>query len=121
MDLHLKSHLCKAPSDNKPLIILMIPFTFQADYEIKGDTVTDDFHYGPMKSRQSTTGPLFDNIQFLVLGDSKGLQKGDCYKLSCYEWLGYIFTLGHLAKKLEYQETYISCKGMNYQNVFIFR
>ncbi|CAC5370359.1 BRCA1 [Mytilus coruscus] len=53
----------------------------EADYEIKGDTVTDDFHFGPMKSRQSTTGPLFDDIQFLVLGDSKGLQKDDLKSL----------------------------------------
>ncbi|XP_063425378.1 breast cancer type 1 susceptibility protein homolog [Mytilus trossulus] len=53
----------------------------EADYEIKGDTVTDDLHYGPMKSRQSTTAPLFDNIQFLVLGDSKGLQKDELKSL----------------------------------------
>ncbi|XP_052094994.1 breast cancer type 1 susceptibility protein homolog [Mytilus californianus] len=53
----------------------------EADYEIKGDTVTDDFHFGPMKSRQSTSGPLFDNMQFLVVGDSKGLQKDDLKSL----------------------------------------
>ena len=43
--------------------------------------MTEEFHYGPRRARLSTSGPLFDDIQFLVLGNSKGLERGNRYTM----------------------------------------
>ncbi|XP_063400627.1 uncharacterized protein LOC134685111 isoform X2 [Mytilus trossulus] len=50
-------------------------------FEIKGDTVTEQLHSGPKRARLNTSGPLFDNMQFLVIGKSKDLQKDDLKSL----------------------------------------
>ena len=46
--------------------------------------MTEELHYGPRRARLSTSGPLFDDIQFLVLGNSKGLERGNSLVMKIY-------------------------------------
>ncbi|XP_061185872.1 breast cancer type 1 susceptibility protein homolog [Saccostrea echinata] len=48
-------------------------------YEISGDTVTNDHHCGPQKSRtKSPTDPgILNGIQFYIIGSSQGLSSDD--------------------------------------------
>ncbi|XP_062603919.1 breast cancer type 1 susceptibility protein homolog [Saccostrea cucullata] len=51
----------------------------EGPYEISGDTVTNEHHYGPRKSRtQSPTDPgILNGIQFHIIGSSQGLSSDD--------------------------------------------
>ena len=53
-------------------------FPWQDSYEIIGDTVTNEKHCGPRKSRLRTPKDpgLLNGMQFFVIGSSQGLVPG---------------------------------------------